>query len=67
VEIDASMTNDRKNLLICICFVVFAVIMAGLTLFLRRMGLDFVMGALFGALLVLGCVGIISRDFRNLS
>jgi hypothetical protein len=67
VEIEASMTNDRKNLLICICFVVFAVVMAGLTLFLRRMGLEYVLGFGSGLLLAIGCFGIISRDFRNLS
>ncbi|MDE1991671.1 MAG: hypothetical protein KGI75_04175 [Rhizobiaceae bacterium] len=61
------MTNDRKNLLVAICFVVFAVIMAGLTWFLRYMGLEFVLGFVCGAMLVAGCLFIISKDLRNLS
>ncbi len=61
------MPQDRKNLLICICFVVFAIIMAGLTWFLNYMGLEFVLGAIFGFFLMFGCFGIISREFRNLS
>jgi hypothetical protein len=61
------MTQDRKNLLICICFVIFAVTMAALTWFLKFMGLEFALGALFGITLMLGCFGIISREFRNLS
>ncbi len=61
------MSQDRKNLLIAICFVIFALIMGGLTWFLRYMGLEFVLGAVFGISLMLGCFGIISREFRNLS
>lgn len=61
------MTQDRKNLLIAICFVIFALIMGGLTAFLRYMGLEFVLGVVFGISLMLGCFGIISREFRNLS
>lgn len=62
-----AMSQDRKNLLIAICLVIFAVMMAGLTWFLRFMGLEFVLGAVFGVSLMLGCFGIISREFRNLS
>lgn len=61
------MSQDRKNLLLAICLVIFAVIMAGFTWFLRFMGLEFALGALFGITLMLGCFGIISREFRNLS
>lgn len=61
------MTQDRKMFLVAICCVVFAVIMAGMTWFLKFMGLEFVLGAAFGVFLMLGCFGIISRDFRNLS
>jgi len=61
------MTQDRKNLLICICFVIFAIIMAGLSWFLKFMGLEFVLGAIFGFFLMFGLFGLISRDFRNLS
>ncbi|MDL2401578.1 hypothetical protein PY650_24420 [Rhizobium calliandrae] len=60
------MSSDRMNLLIAVCFVVFAVIMGAMTWFLRYMGLEFVLGALFGSTLMIGCFGVISRDFRNL-
>lgn len=61
------MTQDRKMFIVAVCFVIFALIMAALSWFLRYMGLEFVLGAVFGIALMLGCFGIISREFRNLS
>lgn len=60
------MNQNAQNLLYAICFVVFSAIMAALAWFLKYMGLEFIMGALFGITLMLGCFGIISREFRNL-
>ncbi|KAA0698544.1 hypothetical protein DTW90_12110 [Neorhizobium sp. P12A] len=61
------MSADRKNLLICVCFVLLAVLMAGLTWFLKFMGLEYALGFASGLLLAIGGFGIISKDFRNLS
>ncbi len=61
------MIQDRKNLLIAICFILYGVIMSGLWLFLKRMGLDYIFGFGSGFLLAIGCFALISRDFRNLS
>lgn len=61
------MNDDRKNLWLAIAFVIFALIMGGLSCFLRYMGFEFVLGFICGALLVAGCLFIISKDLRNLS
>jgi Kef-type K+ transport system membrane component KefB len=61
------MTQDRKTLLVAVCFVIFAVIMAGLTWFLKYMGLEFVLGFVVGVALTAGCLGIAIKEVRDLS
>lgn len=60
-------TDDRKNLWICIAFVMTALVMGGLVLLLKTMSLDFVLGFACGFFLMFGLAGILVKDFRNLS
>jgi uncharacterized membrane protein YecN with MAPEG domain len=53
--------------LVAVCFVIFALIMGGLTWFLHYMGLEFVLGAVFGSVLTAGCLGIALKEVRSLS
>lgn len=59
--------DDKRNLFLAVAFVVFAVIMAALTWFLKMMSLEFVMGFVCGFFLMAGLFAIISKEFRNLS
>jgi len=61
------MNQDRKTFLVAISCVIFAIIMGGLTWFLNYMGLEFILGALFGATLIAGCLGIALKEVRDLS
>jgi hypothetical protein len=60
------MTNAQKNVIYAICFIIYAVVMTSLILFLKSMSLDYCLGALSGFLFAVGLFFLISRDFRNL-
>lgn len=61
------MTPDRKNLLLAIAFVIFAVIMGGFSWFLHYVGLQYLLGFLSGFFLACGCLGVALKEVRNLS
>lgn len=59
--------NDRKNLWLAIAFVIFAVIMGGLSWLLDYMDIQFAAGFVTGFLLAAGCLGVALKEVRNLS
>lgn len=61
------MGQNRKNYLYAACLIVYATIMTSIVWMLHLMNVEFALGFSAGVALTIGCVALISREFRNLS